>query len=164
MILECAENPGVYRVHADTLTAQDILEAADGIMQSRYATGTCLSEPGRASNLFRYSLGGCDQEVFAVAFLDNAHRVIKFEKMFFGTINQCTIPVREVVRKSLLLNAAHIIVGHNHPSGDCNPSQEDISLTSRLVEACNLVGVGVIDHFVVGKHVYGFRENKTVFN
>jgi DNA repair protein RadC len=163
MILECAVNPGVYRVHAETLTAQDILDAADGIMQSRYALGANVGDPSRASNLFRYSLGGCDQEVFAVAFLDSSFRIIKFEKMFFGTINQCTVPIREVVRRALILNATHIMVGHCHPCGDNTPSEADITMTGRLVDACNLVGMTVIDHFVVGKQVFSFRDNKLVF-
>ena len=89
-------------------------------------------------------------EVFGVMFLDTRHRMIAFEKMFRGTIDQSAVYPREVVKRALELNASAIILTHNHPSGDAEPSASDISLTERIVMACGLVEIRVLDHIVVG--------------
>lgn len=75
--------------------------------------------------------------------LDNQHRLISYEKMFFGTINAASVYPREVVKKALEVNAAAIILAHNHPSGVAEPSQADRSITTQLVDALNLIDVRV---------------------
>lgn len=67
-----------------------------------------------------------------------------------GTVNSAMMGAREIFQKALLANAVHIIVLHNHPSGDCNPSIEDIKVTERLVKAGEIVGVSVMDHVIIG--------------
>lgn len=67
-----------------------------------------------------------------------------------GTVNGAMMGAREIFQKALLANAVHIIVMHNHPSGDCNPSIEDIKVTERLVKAGDIVGVSVMDHVIIG--------------
>ena len=89
-------------------------------------------------------------EVFSCLFLDNQHRVIEYEEMFRGTIDGATVHAREVVRRSLILNAAAVIFAHNHPSGVAEPSVADRLLTDKLVEALSLVKVRVVDHLIVG--------------
>ena len=89
-------------------------------------------------------------EVFSCLFLDNRHRVIEFEEMFRGTIDGTTVHAREVVRRTLNLNAAAVIFAHNHPSGVAEPSQADRLLTEQLVNALSMVEVRVLDHLVVG--------------
>lgn len=98
----------------------------------------------------RLRLAGNQQEVFAVIFLDSMTRLHSFEEMFYGTINSCTIHPREVVKRALALNAASVILCHNHPSGSCLPSDDDLVVTKRLTEALKLVDVRVLDHFIVG--------------
>lgn len=90
------------------------------------------------------------REIFHVLFLDGRHRLICTESLFFGTINSATVHIREVVKRGLELNAAALIVAHNHPSGIAEPSQADIRLTERLKEALALVDIRLLDHFVVG--------------
>lgn len=90
------------------------------------------------------------QEVFAALFLDNKHRVIQFEQLFYGTINAASIYPREVVKRALFHNAAAIIVAHNHPSGLPEPSQQDRELTAWLKKALALVDISLIDHLVIG--------------
>ncbi len=89
-------------------------------------------------------------EVFACLFLDNRHRVLGFEEMFRGTINGASVHPREVVKQALHINAAAVILVHNHPSGVAEPSQADHSLTRHLRDALALVEIRVLDHLVVG--------------
>ncbi len=89
-------------------------------------------------------------EVFACLFLDNRHRLIRFEKLFHGTIDQASVYPREVVKHALKYNASALIFAHNHPSGDTEPSQADIALTRRLKKALALVDIRVLDHIIIG--------------
>ena len=89
-------------------------------------------------------------EVFACLFLDNKHRVIQYEELFFGTIDSSAVHPRQVVKRALHHNAAAIIVAHNHPSGIAEPSRADESITLRLKEALALIDVRLLDHIVVG--------------
>ena len=89
-------------------------------------------------------------EVFACLFLDNRHRVIAFEELFRGTVDGVSVHPREVVRCALCHNAAAVILCHNHPSGEPEPSHADRILTDRLAAALAMVEVGVLDHLVVG--------------
>lgn len=75
-----------------------------------------------------------------------------------GSVNCSVVGTREVFQKALLGNAVSIIVMHNHPSGDCTPSAEDIKLTKRLVEAGDILGVELLDHIIIGKSYCSLRE------
>jgi DNA repair protein RadC len=94
-------------------------------------------------------LRGEEQEIFACLFLDNRYQVIRFEKLFRGTINMATVHPREVVKRALELNALAVIIAHNHPSGDPTPSTADRKLTERLSQALNLVEIQLVDHIIV---------------
>jgi DNA repair protein RadC len=98
-------------------------------------------------------------EVFAAIFLDNRHRVLGFEELFFGTIDGASVHPRVVVQRALDLNAAAVIFAHNHPSGVAEPSRSDEALTRRLREALGLVDIRVLDHLVVGSEgIVSFAE------
>jgi len=89
-------------------------------------------------------------EVFACLFLDNYHRLICFETLFHGTINETSVYPREVVKRGLAHNAAKVILAHNHPSGNPSPSEADKEITRLLQQVLALVDIKVIDHVVVG--------------
>lgn len=91
-----------------------------------------------------------EREVFACLFLDNRHRLIAVEEMFLGTVDGASVHPREVVKRALKLNAAAVIVAHNHPSGVAESSQADELITARLRDALALVDIRVLDHLVVG--------------
>ena len=91
-----------------------------------------------------------EREVFATLFLDTRHRLLRFEPLFAGTIDSCAVHVREVAKRALALNAAAVILGHNHPSGDPEPSVADQNITQRLREALELFDIRVLDHIIVG--------------
>ncbi|MBL8300952.1 MAG: DNA repair protein RadC [Rhodanobacteraceae bacterium] len=109
-----------------------------------------LRTPQDSAAFLRARMRDYPFEVFAVVFLDNRHRVIAFEEMFRGTIDGAAVHPREVVRACLRHNAAAVIFAHNHPSGVAEPSESDRAITTELREALGLVGVRVLDHFVVG--------------
>ena len=90
--------------------------------------------------------------MFAALFLDSKHRVIAFEELFTGTIDQASVYPREVAKRALHHNAAAIIFAHNHPSGVTDPSRSDITLTETLVAAMNLLGIRALDHIVVANN------------
>lgn len=95
-----------------------------------------------------------EREIFMVLFLDNQHRLIKQEEMFLGTINSAAVHPREIIKTALYCNAAALILAHNHPSGIAEPSTADRSITNKITEAAELMGIRVLDHFIIGKGCY----------
>lgn len=109
-----------------------------------------IQSPAAATQYLLARFKHLQREVFACLFLDTRHQVIAFETLFHGTIDAATVHPREVVKRVLQLNAAAVILAHNHPSGVAEPSQADQALTRRLRDALALVDVRVIDHIVTG--------------
>lgn len=159
MLIQCCENPGLYRVHGDTLSEANILEVAEAIMNTRYAVGVALNSPAASEHFLKHKLGKKEREVFGVLFLDTMHRVIAFEEIFQGSLNSVTVHPREVVKLALQLNAAACILAHNHPSGDPEPSMADVNLTYKLIDACKLVDVRVLDHIIVGRTMHSMAAH-----
>jgi DNA repair protein RadC len=103
-------------------------------------------------------------EVFAVVFLDNQNRLLAFEKLFYGTINESTVYPRVIVQRALAYNAAKVIFAHTHPSGNCIPSDHDKELTRDLQKILAMVSVIAIDHIIVAReNSYSFAENGLMF-
>jgi len=111
--------------------------------------GAPVASPADAAACFRARLGDLSYEAFACVFLDTRHRVICFEVLFRGTIDGAPIYPREVLKRALHHNAAAIIAGHNHPSGDCEPSHADRTITQRLQKCLALVDIRLLDHLIV---------------
>ncbi|MCK4278421.1 MAG: DNA repair protein RadC [Desulfurellaceae bacterium] len=99
------------------------------------------------------------QEYFLTFTLDGANNLIQKRTVFIGTLNQSLVHPREVFADAITDRAAGIIFVHNHPSGNVEPSKEDISITKKLIEAGKIIGINVIDHIIVGKsEFYSFKE------
>jgi len=129
---------------------QAVLEMAHRHMGESLLRGDALTDPGATRSYLAARLRDHPYEVFAALFLDNRHRVIAFEELFRGTINGASVHPREVVRRCLTLNAAALIVAHNHPSGVAEPSAADRTLTDRLRETLAQIDVRLLDHVIVG--------------
>lgn len=100
-------------------------------------------------------------ETFAAIFLDNQHRVLAYQELFQGTINSANVHARPIIEQVLKINAAAIILAHNHPSGHSNASYQDISVTERIARALELVDVRLLDHVVIGDNeVYSIMQRK----
>lgn len=130
------------------------------LAQQMQMNGT-INEPDLAVMYFQAMLEDDEREVFMVLFLDNQHRLLKQEKLFFGTVNQTSVHPREIIKAALKYNAAAILVAHNHPSGNCLPSEADRYMTRRIEMACDLVDIRLVDHIIIGKGEYfSFEEEK----
>jgi DNA repair protein RadC len=95
-------------------------------------------------------IGGLPHEIFGVMFLNSQNGMIAFDEMFRGSVSQTSVYPREVVKRALQLNAAAVVLVHNHPSGAVQPSRADEHLTQTLKAALALVDVRVLDHIIVG--------------
>tara|TARA_R100001143_G_C3358847_1_gene134230 strand:+ start:3016 stop:3522 length:507 start_codon:yes stop_codon:yes gene_type:complete len=133
-------------------TADQILEAARRVVDQRICNGAPFASPDIVKEYLGAKLAGLEHEIFAVLFLDNQHRLIRYVEMFRGTIDSASVHPREVVKEALKLNAAAVIVSHNHPSAHAEPSQADKKITVRLKEALGLVDVRTLDHIIVAGH------------
>ena len=129
---------------------QAVLEMARRHLSESLQVGELLSSAQLARDYVTAQLRHRRQEVFAVLFLDNQHRLLAFEELFYGTIDGASIYPREVVKQALAHNAAAVILTHNHPSGIAEPSQADMRITERLQAALELVDIRVLDHLIVG--------------
>lgn len=129
---------------------QAALELASRCYRETLSRTDVLTDPGMTRRYLSSRLRDQPQEVFSCLYLDNRHRVIRFEELFRGTINGASVYPREVVRRCLDLNAAAVIFAHNHPSGVAEPSNADIDLTGRLKKALALVEIRTLDHIIVG--------------
>jgi DNA repair protein RadC len=110
-----------------------------------------FNKPVDAARCFRARLADLNHEVFSCLYLDTRHRMIRYEALFRGTIDGAAVYPREVVKQALSFNAAAVILGHNHPSGDCEPSEADRNITQRVSKALALVDIRLLDHLVVSR-------------
>lgn len=90
------------------------------------------------------------QEHFVVLCLDNKNRLIKKKTIFIGSLNMSLVTPREVFKEAIQVSSAKIVLVHNHPSGDCSPSQEDIEITEQFMELGKMMLIEVIDHIIIG--------------
>ncbi|ROH87166.1 JAB domain-containing protein [Pseudomethylobacillus aquaticus] len=138
---------------------QAILEMSRRALSEQLRQRDALSSPQLVREYLCLKLGAEPREQFMVLFLDAQNRVICHEVMFTGTLTQTSVYPREVVKRALELNAAALILAHNHPSGVAEPSQADQLLTTALKQALALVDMRVLDHFIVaGNTTMSFAE------
>lgn len=148
--LKASETVGAYEVESP-VTEDDILLMARQLANLRLRRGRALISPQEVFSHLQTLLADYEHEVFALLMLDSKHRVLGFHELFRGTLDGASVYPREVVKIALQYNAAAMILVHNHPSGDPEPSQADRVLTQKLKEALDLVGVRTLDHIVVGR-------------
>ena len=152
-------------LHAETA---DLL-ACDGIGRARLAvlralpelarryyseslpSGETIRSPADTEAFLQSRMRHLDHELFCCLFLDNRHRVLGFDELFRGTIDGTSVYPREVVKEALAINAAAVILAHNHPSGVAEPSQADERITKRLKSALDLVDIRLLDHLIIGE-------------
>lgn len=149
--------PGLGPAKAASLVAA--LELARRAQFESIDRQTLLDKPQAVRHFLSLLLTGRDQEAFIVMFLDSQNRLIRYDEMFRGTLNQTAVYPRDIVRRALDLHAGALILAHNHPSGLAEPSPADVSLTATLKTALSSVGIGVLDHLIIaGAASYSFAE------
>jgi len=134
----------VIRPVFETLTINDLAEEY---------TGKRFTSPRDIFEKFSY-LANESKEYFLALHLDGKNRIVCLDTISVGSLNQSIVHPREVFKSSLLSSAAALVLLHNHPTGDPTPSSEDLSITRRLKEAGELMGVKVIDHIIIGNEAY----------
>ncbi len=127
-----------------------IRECCCRYMAEKLPAGQPITSPADSQDFLIARLRDRRHEVFCALFLDNRHRVLAFEELFRGTIDNTTVHPREVVRQALDHNAAAVIIAHNHPSGVAEPSEADRLITRRIRDALELLDIRLLDHFIVG--------------
>jgi DNA repair protein RadC len=143
---------GVKTARAATLLA--VSELSRRILMERAREGTLLDSPAAVQSFLTdhicLLIGGKPREVFVCTYLDARHKLIACEESAQGSITRVAVYPREIVRRAIELNAAALIVAHNHPSGGAAPSASDHNLTRTLRDALALIDVKLLDHFIIG--------------
>jgi DNA repair protein RadC len=140
--------PGIGRGRLAALRA--LPELARRYYSESLPNGESIRSPADTEGYLQARMRHLDHELFCCLFLDNRHRVLSFNELFRGTIDGTSVYPREVVKEALAVNAAAVILAHNHPSGVAEPSQADERITRRLKSALELVDIRLLDHLIVG--------------
>lgn len=139
---------GVGQVRLATIRA--LPELARRYFEASLPMGEAIRSPADTEAFLLARMRHLDHELFCCLYLDNRHRVLRFDEMFRGTIDGTSVYPREVVKEALAINAAAVILAHNHPSGVAEPSQADERITRRIKSALELVDIRLLDHLIVG--------------
>jgi len=131
-----------------------IKAVADRYLEKRLLHQDALNNSKELFEYLYHSIRDKTRECFNVVFLDAKNRVVATETLFEGTLTASSVYPREVVLAALNQHAAALIFAHNHPSGDPQPSREDIAITRQLVFACKVVGITVHEHLIIGNNRY----------
>lgn len=122
-----------------------------------------LDHSEKLLNFLRFEFLHETQEVFAVVCLDAHLRKISFKKLFFGGLNHCEVSIHILLRHVLTQNATHIVIAHNHPFGQAQPSDADLLLTQRIQQACQLIEIQLIDHCIISReNSFSFAEHQLI--
>jgi len=126
-----------------------VLAEAKTILYRAIKTGPVFSTPQICKDFLQLQIGHLEREVLGVLYLDAQQRLIEFRIEFQGTLTQTSVYPREIVKAALMLNAANVVITHNHPSGALEPSRADELLTQTLKSSLQLIDVRVLDHLIV---------------
>lgn len=140
----------------------NIIEQAIELLESQISEELkeYVTSSESAETIFKLKLATKEREEFHVMFLDTKHGIIKTECLAIGTIDSASVYPREIARDALLCNAKAVILSHNHPSGDLNPSNADKEITGRIKQALDLFDIRLLDHIIVArKHTFSFANN-----
>ncbi len=140
--------PGVGEAIAARILA--IPERGKRYFAASLARGDAIRSPADTETYLQARLQHLGHELFCCLYLDNRHRILAFVELFRGTIDGTSVYPREVVKEALAVNAAAVILAHNHPSGVAEPSQADERITRRLRSALELVDIRLLDHLIIG--------------
>jgi DNA repair protein RadC len=146
---------GLCRVHgvgpAKAAQLKAAIELGRRLSLAELEDKPIINSPNDAAAIVQYEMGALETEHLRTILLDTRNRVIRIAEIYKGSLNASVIRVGEVFREAIRLNAASLIVVHNHPSGDPTPSPEDVAVTRAIIDAGELLNIEVLDHLVIGK-------------
>lgn len=140
---------GIREVKALQLLAS--VELSKRVIKSKVYHASIL-KPEDVIEWFEFEYGVLQQECFIALYLDTKSKLIAHRILFKGTLNESTVHPREVFKEAFLQNANSVLIAHNHPSGDCTPSQADFEVTYKMVHVAITMGVHLVDHIIVGQN------------
>ncbi len=143
---------GIGRVKAAQLLCA--AEISNRMTKQRIPEREPFQSPETVAGYFMEEMRTKETETTVVAFLDNRCRLMRYDVLFVGSISSCVANPREILKKALQYDASCFILIHNHPSGDCTPSQADLVLTERVRDAGELIGIQLLDHIILGDCQY----------
>jgi DNA repair protein RadC len=143
-----AAEQGIGRARSALILA--LPELARRYFAESLPVGQAIRSPTDTQDFLHAKIRHLGHEMFCCLYLDNRHRVLRFDELFRGTIDGTSVYPREVVKEALAINAAAVILAHNHPSGVAEPSQADERITRRLKSALELVDIRLLDHLIIG--------------
>ncbi len=122
---------------------------------------THMSNVENATKLFQDLIGKSDREELAIIATDTTHQPVLVQIIGKGDKGTCIASIPEILKAAIIANASHLFIGHNHPSGNCEPSKADVRFTIKMRKAGNLLGIDLTDHIIVsdGDHYYSFLEH-----
>ncbi|MBQ6551325.1 MAG: DNA repair protein RadC [Lachnospiraceae bacterium] len=149
--------PGIGKVKAITLKC--VMAVSVRAARSAYAAFPDMSSPGKIAECFMEEMRHEDREQVRVLFLNGKSRLIAEKVLSLGGVNAAPVPVREILSEALSKDAVNMVLLHNHPSGDPEPSEADFEATERLILAGKLMNIPLLDHIIIGDLQYlSFRE------
>ncbi|MCI5774934.1 MAG: DNA repair protein RadC [Aerococcus sp.] len=153
--------PGIGPSKALTIIASIAL--SERLFHAKREKTIALTSGQIAGEYFMKELQGLEQEHVVVAFVNIKQEVILKKTIFIGSLDSSVAHPREIFREAVRASAAHLFIAHNHPSGNAEPSQADIEFTKRLSECGQLMGIDVMDHFIIGDGCYTSLKRRGVF-
>jgi DNA repair protein RadC len=159
---ELMQIPGIGLAKAASILAA--IELGKRVLYSRPSERPVIDDPAIAASILSTDLMWQPQERFAVLLLDVKHRLIGSQVVSIGTATETLAHPRDIFREAIRQGAVRLIVAHNHPSGNVEPSPEDISLTQQLLTAANLLGIPLLDHLILGSGTHlSLRQTTTLW-
>jgi DNA repair protein RadC len=133
----------------DTATTTTFVREVTAVYRGARRAVDKMESPESVAAFLRKILPDNSREHFMALYLDGGHKVIAFSVVSTGTANSCHVHPREIFQRAYLTGAVSIIVGHNHPSGQVEPSQEDRKITNQLADVAKILGIKLLDHVIV---------------
>lgn len=149
---ELMKIPGIGRVKASEILAA--VEFGRRVGQSKQIKEGTVSSSTWVGNYLQKELSNLNQENVMALYLNTKNEIIKKDIVFIGSLNASVAHPREIFNRAISYSAARIILAHNHPSGNVEPSEADLSFTRRMIEAGELLGIEMLDHFIIGEDCY----------
>ena len=161
-VVSLMQIPGISQIKAIELVA--VLELGKRVYaEISLEEVIACTTPTNIIKYFNYLFQDKKQEEFYVIYLDNSKKFLAKKKLFIGTISSSLVHPREIFKEAYLLSASYIICLHNHPSGNCLPSKEDIDITRKIKEIGVIHSIFLIDHIIIGQNnYYSFYENNHI--
>jgi DNA repair protein RadC len=151
-IEELSEIKGIGAAKAIQLKASFELAKRQELEAEKGFEGMDVKNPQSVVKVIRASIKDMKKEHFMLVILNTRNKIIRIENISVGTLNASLVHPREVFNKAIAHTASSVVIAHNHPSGDPEPSEEDLKITRRLIEAGRILGIEVLDHIIIGRN------------